>query len=483
MATTEITPGTSIDQTSGDGFQSPFPGTLIVDKNAHVISESAGNGADLADAWTVTVNGAIESFGSGYAGISLHSLSATSTITIGKAGDVFGDTAIETNEGGKIVNHGTIRGSDGIDYSGSGALSITNTGSLLTSGTALDSSGSGGVTLVNSGTLGRPPSGGLIIGPIPNAISIVGQAHITNSGTVMGTVSLGSGDDTFNDFSKSGSAIKNGSVTGTIDLGLGTNIFHGGSHAEKVIDDGGSDTVSLGGGNDTYTAAGTGSGGNGHIDGGTGVDVYDGSGGAAGVSINLDSVEHGGLAAHSASGADIGNDTILNFENVFSGENNSVVYGSAAANSLAGEAGADQLYGLGGNDVLSGGGSSDTLVGGAGADTLTGGSGADSFVFTSIHDSGTSATSRDVITDFTQGTDKIDLHDIDANSTTHLVNDSFTLTGNHGLDAFTHQAGQLRYSYSGGNTIVSGDVNGDGKADFSIELQGHILLQASDFIL
>jgi hypothetical protein len=44
------------------------------------------------------------------------------------------------------------------------------------------------------------------------------------------------------------------------------------------------------------------------------------------------------------------------------------------------------------------------------------------------------------------------------------------------LARFTHHAGELRYKVSGANTIVSGDVNGDGKADFSIVLKGHILL-------
>jgi hypothetical protein len=46
--------------------------------------------------------------------------------------------------------------------------------------------------------------------------------------------------------------------------------------------------------------------------------------------------------------------------------------------------------------------------------------------------------------------------------------------------------GQLRESFSGGNTIVSGDVNGDGKADFSIALKGHFLLsgiEGADFFL
>jgi hypothetical protein len=35
----------------------------------------------------------------------------------------------------------------------------------------------------------------------------------------------------------------------------------------------------------------------------------------------------------------------------------------------------------------------------------------------------------------------------------------------------------------GGHTIIEGDVNGDGKADFQVDLLGYKTLTASDFIL
>ena len=41
----------------------------------------------------------------------------------------------------------------------------------------------------------------------------------------------------------------------------------------------------------------------------------------------------------------------------------------------------------------------------------------------------------------------------------------------------------MREVLLGGNTVVSGDINGDGKADFNIALHGHLLLNAGDFIL
>src|SRR4051794_26307796 len=78
------------------------------------------------------------------------------------------------------------------------------------------------------------------------------------------------------------------------------------------------------------------------------------------------------------------------------------------------------ITGTGGNDVLAGTGGDDIITGNGGADTLTGNAGNDLFVYLAGTDSlpnsnwavppaaGT-AGSWDVITDFTQGQDKIDL--------------------------------------------------------------------------
>ncbi len=63
------------------------------------------------------------------------------------------------------------------------------------------------------------------------------------------------------------------------------------------------------------------------------------------------------------------------------------------------------------------------------------------------------------------------------------------VTGNQafsfiGASAFTNQAGQLRVDTSDPNkTMVLGDVNGDGVADFAIELAGTHVLDATDFLL
>ena len=85
----------------------------------------------------------------------------------------------------------------------------------------------------------------------------------------------------------------------------------------------------------------------------------------------------------------------------------------------------------------------------------------------------------DLIIDFSQGTDRIDLAGIDAISGTG-ANDAFSFIG---AAAFSHQAGQLRFDISGAQTSIFADVDGDGFADLQIVLQTPVTLAAADFVL
>lgn len=78
-------------------------------------------------------------------------------------------------------------------------------------------------------------------------------------------------------------------------------------------------------------------------------------------------------------------------------------HGFGGNDTMRGHGGADLLMGDGGSDVLQGGTGNDSLQGGAGNDRLMGGSGADTFLLRS----GTTGT--DVITDFQDGLDRIDI--------------------------------------------------------------------------
>ena len=162
------------------------------------------------------------------------------------------------------------------------------------------------------------------------------------------------------------------------------------------------------------------------------------------------------------------------------GAGNDTLYGYNGNDTISGGSGADKLYGGSGNDTLKGDGGKDKLYGGAGADKLYGGSGADTFVFTSTKDSTVGASGRDKIYDFSRSQgDKIDLKAIDANSKAG-GNQAFKFIGN---DDFHGKAGELRFQKKSGDTYVYGDVNGDGKADFSIVLDPSMSLTKGDFIL
>jgi Ca2+-binding RTX toxin-like protein len=145
-------------------------------------------------------------------------------------------------------------------------------------------------------------------------------------------------------------------------------------------------------------------------------------------------------------------------------------------NGMAGNAG---LIGSSGNDSLAGSTGNDSLTGGSGADTFSGGSGADRFIFKAVGDS-PSGSAHDVIADFNHAeADKIDLATIDAKVGSN-GDQAFTFIGSQ---SFHHIAGELHYTAGGGGVIVSGDTNGDGVADFSIDVTGVNSLTAGDFIL
>jgi Ca2+-binding RTX toxin-like protein len=128
------------------------------------------------------------------------------------------------------------------------------------------------------------------------------------------------------------------------------------------------------------------------------------------------------------------------------------VAGNCFANKIAGRAGDDVVRGLAGNDVL---------VGGLGEDRLIGNAGADHFVFRTAADS--SVAAPDVINDFRHGQgDKIDLKGIAARS---LSGDHFDFVGNAD---FSNHAGELRFDLA--SRLLQGDIDGDGLADFAIEV-------------
>ena len=161
------------------------------------------------------------------------------------------------------------------------------------------------------------------------------------------------------------------------------------------------------------------------------------------------------------------------------------LHGNDADNELYDAAGGNALFGGAGFDRLDGGNGDDVLNGGTGQDYLDGGAGDDRFDFASIADSAPGEANRDYIYGFAQGEDALHFGQMDANAA-RAGNQAFSFIGD---DAFTGKAGELRFeqgTYSDGVsavTLVSGDTDGDGAADFEVQIWGHFALTAADFIL
>jgi Ca2+-binding RTX toxin-like protein len=175
-----------------------------------------------------------------------------------------------------------------------------------------------------------------------------------------------------------------------------------------------------------------------------------------------------------------GVDTVYAYADYALGSNVEDLVGVAAVGmSLTGNDSDNAIWGTGLADTINGAAGNDWLIGGAGADTLTGGSGSDMFVLTSLSDSGVGSAQRDTIADFLAG-DRIDLSRLNANFEA-ADDQAFSFINSA---AFSKTAGQLRYFVDdSSNTIMQGDVNGDGVADFEIQLTGIHTLLATDMLL
>lgn len=224
----------------------------------------------------------------------------------------------------------------------------------------------------------------------------------------------------------------------SLDGGLGNDTLSGGLGNDVILGGDGNDSITFTGISDGLDA----------VDGGLGIDRIDAL--TAGTAIGLTSIA--GIEVISANG----------LAGVF-------VTGSAAADVLDFSGtqmlGISRILGGMGNDSITGAVGNDRIVGGGGADVLTGGAGADVFVFNAPSES--RGPVLDSITDFGHGVDLIDLRGMDAN--TGLAGDqAFTFIG---ALAFSHVAGELRAVAAGpGVSQILGDVNGDGLADFGVNL-------------
>ena len=153
---------------------------------------------------------------------------------------------------------------------------------------------------------------------------------------------------------------------------------------------------------------------------------------------------------------------------------NDRLYGENGDDRLFGGGGNDKLYGGKNDDELFGGNDDDKLYGGGNDDELNGGAGADTFAFETI---GGAVNLDDVITDFVEGVDRIDVSKIDANAG-QSGNQAFSV-----VDGDFTAAGQVRSFQLGGLTYVYLNTDADAQAESAFTLSGVHDLSASDFVL
>ncbi len=246
------------------------------------------------------------------------------------------------------------------------------------------------------------------------------------------------------------------------------------------------------------------------------------------------------LEAGTATGGQIGHDTIVNIENVTSGAGNDTITGDAHANVLDGGGGTDAVDGGAGDDTIiaTADAAADAYRGGEGTDTydasntqadaiidlnegtvdsadlghdtidgiegvmagsgddiivadehvnvFSGGDGDDTFVFNSATSIGKGAGHHDVILDFAVG-DKIDISNISkefAQALAEVYQDGamqdFVFIQN--ADKFS-KPGELKLVYHEDvdATVLQGNIDFNDDAEFELEFKGDVTLTGQDF--
>jgi Ca2+-binding RTX toxin-like protein/glucose/arabinose dehydrogenase len=433
-----------------------------------------------------------------------------------------GDDRIRGGTGNDYISGGlgndTLRGDEDDDF-----LVGDDGDDLLEGGTGNDQlHGGSGQDRVNGGAGDDYIDGGVgadgLFGDAGNDRIIGGAGSDYLSGGAGNDALYGSEDDDFligddgDDYLDGGSGkdqLHGGAGNDRLGGGEGDDYLDGGSGADGLFGDAGNDRIVGGAGSD-YLSGGTGNDelhgnadddfitgddGDDYLDGGTGNDqLHGGAGNDRVIAQDGNDYIDGAAGADALFGGD-GDDIILGGaggDYVSGGSGNDVIRGEADDDFLVGDegddtleggTGADQLHGGSGNDTLiagaggdyvDAGAGNDRILGGEGADFLIGGAGLDVFAYNDASES--LAASADRIADFTAG-EKIDLVQVDGN----VIADgrqSFVFIGSAAFSA----AGQLRVTQNGGEALIEGDRDGDGKADFAISVgvsDGHTLSAAS----
>jgi serralysin len=278
-----------------------------------------------------------------------------------------------------------------------------------------------------------------------NALSFASQnsgfTFVDNSSLVLGTRSA-TGDN-FDVVSANSTVVYTFAGNDSVDAtgSTGNAVIHGGAGLDSIQGGAGADFI-FGGLSGNSTTAGVsnsdtilGGAGNDHLYGGDftenvtstdGDDTIDGEAGNDYIQGNAGNDALFGSAGEDRVYGGAGNDTIQaggGFDTVNGNMGDDDILGGEGNDSLRGGMGNDEIGGEMGQDIILGDVGNDTINGGNGIDLVTGGTGADVFFFGAIDarlgsnvaitdasgKDSTLAGFYDTVTDFENGTDKIDL--------------------------------------------------------------------------
>lgn len=274
---------------------------------------------------------------------------------------------MSTGDDGRFTNAGFLKADVGFDITGNGNR-------VVNSGVMANFSGTIGIEFHSvAGDVNRVINTGIMHGTV-GVIGADGREIIINKGEMTAGVQLGGGDDI---------VVTSGIMGGDVNLDAGNDRFtlRGNGNVSQLAGGAGDDVLDVRRGNELSVSS--------TIYGGADDDVF------------IISRNDLALGEFAGGGTDTVKSTVSftladEFENlVLIGTKAINGTGNGTANALTGNDARNTLSGMGGMDILNGAG---------GNDVLTGGTAADLFVFQS-------KSGKDVITDFTDGSDRIDLSD------------------------------------------------------------------------
>ena len=450
---------TSIENLTGSAHDDTLTGDAgpnVLDGRAGADTLNGGAGADTA------------SYAASDAAITIDLSAGTNT-----GGHATGDTltGIENLLGSRYAD--ALTGDAGANRLDGGAGNDRLTGGAgadtLVGGTGLDTASyAASAAAVTVSLLDGTASGGDAMSDTLDSIEgLTGSAHddtligdagnnVLEGGTGADTLDGGDGIDTASyagsasrvDVRLSGTVVNHGDATGDTLTNIENLI--GSAHNDILAGDRQANALTGRDGNDLLWASSgddllTGGPGADRLVGGAGNDTASYAGSPEGVTVRLHSLAAKGGDAEGdtfpylvdvtytdAGGAEQ-TETLPDVEHLTGSAHDDILAGDRRDNDLDGGAGNDTLYGGpgGGDDVMNGGlgndrifggQGDDTLIGGQGDDRLAGGPGNDVFVFGP-------GDQTDTVTDFSSGTDKLDLTAFEIES----VEDLDMTTGDDGV--------------------------------------------------